>query len=110
MQQILEPSAEINEKYQTIRILDDSGQERSGVLKSETNEAVTLIPNLLLPKRTVTIMKSSIDERGKSKLSSMPVGMLNVLTKQEIVDVVSYLEHGGYKLPDHLKKKHGHGH
>ena len=106
LQHILEPSFEINEKFQTVSVLDDSGQEYSGIVESENNETITLIPNLLTPKKTVTIPKSTIDDRGKSKLSSMPMGMVNVLTKQEIVDLTSFLEHGGYKLPAHLKKKH----
>ena len=38
----------------------------------------------------------------------MPEGMLNVLTKKEISDLVSYVEAGGFKLPKHLERKHGH--
>ena len=102
------PRFEINPKYQAVQILDESGLEYSGVVTSEDEQTVTLIPNLLTPTKTVTVPKSTIEHRGKSKLSSMPAGLLNVLTKREIVDLVSYLEHGGYKLPTHLQKKHAH--
>ena len=108
LQHILEPSLEINEKYQTIQILDDSGREYSGVVKSEDNEQVTLIQNLLTPHKVVTIRKATVEHRSKSKRSSMPVGLVNVLSKQEAVDLVSFLEHGGYKLPAHLRKHHNH--
>ena len=37
----------------------------------------------------------------------MPEGLLKVLTKEEILDVVSFLEAGGYQLPGHLKHNHG---
>jgi hypothetical protein len=32
--------------------------------------------------------------------------MVNVLTNEEIDSLVSFLEAGGYQLPDHLKHKH----
>ena len=108
LRHVLEPSFEINKEYQTVRILDDSGREYSGVVKMEDNESVTLIPNLLTPHKVITISKTAIEHRGTSMLSSMPTGLVNVLSKQEITDLVSFLEHGGYKLPAHLHKNHGH--
>jgi hypothetical protein len=36
----------------------------------------------------------------------MPEDLLNMLTKEEIADIVAYLEAGGYKLPKHLEGKH----
>jgi hypothetical protein len=38
----------------------------------------------------------------------MPQGLANVLSKQEIIDLVSYLEAGGFQLPAHLQHQHGH--
>ena len=108
LRHILEPSHEINEKFQTVHVLDDAGQEFSGVVQAENEATVTLMPNLLTPKKLVTIQKKAIEHRGKSKISSMPSGLVNVLKKSEIEDLLAYLLHGGYKLPDHLKKGHGH--
>jgi hypothetical protein len=36
----------------------------------------------------------------------MPEGLLNVLSKKEIADLVSYLQAGDAALPDHLKHNH----
>ena len=36
----------------------------------------------------------------------MPPGLANVLTKQEIIDLLSFLEAGGYQLPAHLQHQH----
>ncbi|MBC7965963.1 MAG: hypothetical protein H7Z17_08565 [Fuerstia sp.] len=36
----------------------------------------------------------------------MPVGLVNGLTKIEILDLHVYLEHGDFQLPEHLRKQH----
>jgi hypothetical protein len=38
----------------------------------------------------------------------MPQGLLDTLTANEIIDLVNFLEAGGFKLPEHLKKEHNH--
>ena len=38
----------------------------------------------------------------------MPPGLANVLTKAEIIDLVSFLEAGGFQLPAHLQHQHNH--
>jgi hypothetical protein len=46
--------------------------------------------------------KSGIEEQFKSKVSAMPKGLLDVLTKDEIVDLLTFLQ---AKTP----VVHGHG-
>ena len=46
-----------------------------------------------------------IDEKIESKVSSMPTGLLDVLAKDEILDLLRYLDATG-KLPPHLKHEH----
>ncbi|MBM81021.1 MAG: hypothetical protein CMJ78_10565 [Planctomycetaceae bacterium] len=106
LQQILEPSSEINEKYRAVQIFDRNGKVTVGTLLKEDKKSVHLIPNLLIPTAITVIPKKSIDERLTSKISSMPKGMADALTKQQILDLVTYLEAGGYKIPHGLK--HGH--
>jgi hypothetical protein len=43
----------------------------------------------------VKITKSDIDFRRVSKISPMPEGLVNIFTKEEILDLVAYLESGG---------------
>ena len=107
LEQMLEPSKEINEKYQTIRFLMLSGKVVSGVVKEENADQVVVIQNLLTPEQTVTLQKDEIDIRSTSRISSMPSGMLNVLTKEEIGALLSFLQSDGLEVSDSLKK-HGH--
>ena len=107
LQQILEPSSEINKKYQTTQFLMDSGKVLSGVVVKETETEFHIISNLLIPTAITAVPKSEVDEQFPSKISAMPKGMANVLTRPEIIDLVSFLE-TGFNLPEHLKHKHMH--
>ena len=67
-----------------------------------------IVPNLLIPTVINKITKKSVDEIIPARLSPMPQGLLDTLTAHEIIDLVSFLEAGGFKLPEHLKKEHDH--
>lgn len=110
LQQMLEPSSEINKKYQPHQFVLRNGKLVSGVIISETPAVYKVVTNLLNPNAFERIRKQDIEEQIPSKISPMPAGLLNVLTRQEIEDMVSFLQTGGYKLPEHLKHEHHSGH
>jgi putative heme-binding domain-containing protein len=102
LQQILDPSTEINEKYQTTQFVLADGRIVSGVVvKDEPNELLVMT-NLLTPEAITRVPKPQIDQQIASKISPMPPGLANVLTAAEIADLLSYLEAGGYHPPGHL--------
>ena len=43
----------------------------------------------------VEIKKKDVGRRTPSKLSPMPEGLVNILTKEEILDLLAYIEAGG---------------
>ena len=110
LQQLIEPSSEINEKYQTFKFLLEDGRLVSGVITSEDEKFVSVMTNLLTPKQLTRLNKKEIEQRVKSKVSAMPVGLLDVLTQQEIGDLMSFLQSSGFQMPEHLKKMHSHEH
>ncbi len=109
LQQILEPSAEVNEKFKNTQLLLDTGNTVVGVITRETDEAYFVTTNLLAPKAVTRVPKRDVDELVPAKLSPMPTGLVDMLTKQEITDLVSSLQAGGYELPEHLEHRHHHG-
>jgi putative heme-binding domain-containing protein len=109
LKQILEPSSTINEKYATHQFLLADGKILSGVIVKETKNAYEVRANLLTPDVITTIKKADVEAAVPSRVSAMPEGMLNVLTREEIVDLVSFLEAGGFELPEYLQHHHGHG-
>lgn len=105
LKQLVEPSSEINENYQTHKFLLLDGRVVTGVITNTTKKHVEVMTNLLTPTVLRKIKKDQIDEQMKSKVSAMPKGMLNVLTKEEISDLLTFLQSDGFQLPDHLQKK-----
>lgn len=95
LQQILEPSAKINEKYETYILQLASGQVVTGLIVGETENSVQLVENPLAKPEPITVEKSEIDERIKSPVSTMPEGLLDRLTRDEILDLVAYVVSGG---------------
>src|SRR5947208_2370708 len=83
-------------------VVMSDGRTISGVVVKEEPSEFQVMTNLLTPEAITRIAKADIDQRVASKISPMPAGLVNVLTKEEIVDLLSYLEAGGYQLPVHL--------
>jgi putative heme-binding domain-containing protein len=88
---LLEPSNKIEEKYQTYQILTEDGQAISGMILKETDSEIELIENPLAKAEPVRISKMEIAERKKSPVSIMPKGLLDKLTREEILDLMAFL-------------------
>ena len=73
---------------------------------AEDDHVYKIATNLLTPNSLTTIEKKLVEEKESSKLSAMPTGLVNVLTRDEILDLLSFVE-AGANLPSHLQ--HGHG-
>jgi putative heme-binding domain-containing protein len=108
LKQLLEPSSEINEKYQTYKFLLSDGRVISGVITKTHKKHFDVMTNLLTPDKLTKVMKDEVDQRVKSTISAMPAELLDVLTREEIGDLLTFLQSDGFKLPEHLKMKHGH--
>lgn len=103
LQQIIDPSSEISPRHRTYRFLLDAGQIVTGLIHSETENEVKVLTNLLVPEQVTRVEKSTIELRSESKVSSMPAGLIDVLTKEEIADMLSYLQADKRKAPEHHK-------
>ena len=94
LETIIEPSKVISDQYQNITITRKDGDEITGRLVEENDERLVLVVNPLSGDR-VEIKKRELGRRTPSKLSPMPEGLANILTKEEILDLLAYIEAGG---------------
>ncbi len=106
LQQIIEPSLELNKQFQNHQFILLDGTVVSGVIIDETAKQYKIASNLLNPKDVKRIDKDQIDEQIPSRISAMPSGMLDVLTRDEILDLLSFLESGGHKANAHSADGH----
>ena len=92
--EILVPSARINEKFQTNIFELSSGKTISGLVLQENADTIKVIENPLANPQPTTIRRSDVLERTRSKTSLMPKGLLDKLTRDEILDLVAYVASG----------------
>jgi len=76
-------------------ILVDDGRVLTGLVIEETDDQIRLLPNLLKPDKIETIDKSSIEERKTAEVSTMPTGLLDTYTVEEIFDILAYIQSVG---------------
>jgi putative heme-binding domain-containing protein len=85
---ILEPSAEIQDDYKMVVVTTRSGRTYLGNVAGETERRLTL---RVVGQDEVAINKSEIQSREETPTSMMPAGLLNTLTKDEILNLTAYL-------------------
>jgi putative heme-binding domain-containing protein len=100
LHQILEPSLVISNRYKTFEFEMKDGEPILGMILKEDPQTVTLQtgPSDALIQ---TVKTSDIKSRREQKSSVMPLGLLNALSKDQIFDLLAYLESGG-KAATHI--------
>ncbi|HCS55310.1 MAG TPA: dehydrogenase, partial [Planctomycetaceae bacterium] len=91
LRSLIEPSKEIEEKYQSNTFVLASGKVVTGMIVKETDDEIQLLVDPMAKADPITISVDDIDDQVKSKLSIMPAGLLNKLTEEEILDLLAYI-------------------
>ena len=94
LESLLEPSKVISEQFQNMTLFLKNGDDVTGRVVEETDQKVVLVTNALTNDRT-EVKKADIEKRVVSTVSAMPEGLAYVLAKEEILDLLAYLESGG---------------
>lgn len=89
LENILDPSAVIHKEYAVTLIELTNGRIISGIVKSETPQALSVVT----ANETLTVPVSDIESRKTSDQSMMPDNLLDTLQPVEIRDLVAYLRH-----------------
>ena len=90
LQEILEPSKTIEEKFRNVTLETGDENSPSGVILAEDKDTVT-IQTGPTAAQVQKIAKSAIKSRRPSALSLMPAGLVNSLDKEQILDLLAYL-------------------
>ena len=90
LESILDPSRTIAEEYMMEQFSMSDGAVHLGQVQEET-DTVMRLRSLSATAAPVTLAKALIESRKKLNLSNMPPGMVNTLTKKQILDLVAYL-------------------
>jgi putative heme-binding domain-containing protein len=91
LREILDPSHKIDAKYAMQQVLTSDGQVITGVLASEDDSQVTLLVSPDAKQPTV-IAREDIEQMSPSSTSIMPKALLDQYTKDEIFELLAYLQ------------------
>jgi putative heme-binding domain-containing protein len=98
LREILEPSLRIHEKFKSQVVELKNGKTVTGLVMGEKDGNLLLVEN-------------PIETRTESKVSLMPKGLLDKLSRDEVLDLLSFVfAKGDPKHPLFTKSGHGHGH
>ena len=94
LESILLPSKVIDEKYRLNTYLLNNGKVVTGRPVSVGAKTITLQIDPLRTE-TVAVVREQIEQTSPANLSPMPSGLANVLTMDEVLDLIAYLKSGG---------------
>ncbi|MCB0835788.1 MAG: c-type cytochrome [Bacteroidetes bacterium] len=92
---IISPSLTVSDQYATQKITTKDGKVYIGRILKEENGVVEISSNPFAPEQTEKVNANEIASRENSALSPMPMGLLNALNAEEVIDLISYLEANG---------------
>lgn len=95
LDQIIHPSKEINEQFAPVVVTKNDGSAVSGVVVNLHGDIVVLNTDLTDPNQRVNVDRKEVKSIEVSKVSPMPPMLLNLLTKEEVLDLVAYVLSGG---------------
>jgi putative heme-binding domain-containing protein len=90
LESIIEPSKIINEQYQDHTAILEDGEAYTGRLVSNSEKEVIIETDRLSGAKE-KIDRTKVKQLRPATLSPMPSGLVNVLTKEEILDLLAYL-------------------
>ena len=85
----------VSDQYEATVFLTDNGKQIVGRVVNLNHDRLMVSEDMLNPGQLTTIMRGDIEEMFTSKTSMMPNGLLNNLSKEEVLDLIAYLKSGG---------------
>ncbi|MEM8680911.1 MAG: plastocyanin/azurin family copper-binding protein, partial [Planctomycetota bacterium] len=110
LRSVVEPSANIDDQYRSQTFYLDSGKVVTGMVVDQTSDYVKLVVGPmgvgeLCDDTAIFVQRAEIEERVDSKQSLMPAGLLDQLTREEILDLLAFVlaegdpEHALFRSP-----------
>jgi putative heme-binding domain-containing protein len=94
LESLIEPSKAISDQYLGAVIQTDDGRVVTGRVIDEDARVLRVRANPF-SEEVVEVAKDAIESREPARVSEMPQGLVNVLSKDEVLDLIAYLRSGG---------------
>jgi len=104
LEQIIDPSKEINEQFVPVIVKLKNGDLVTGVVVNMNGDRVTVNTDMFDPNQRVNVNRPQVESIEPSKVSPMPPGLLNLMQKDEVMDLLAYILSGGDRNHPAFKK------
>ncbi len=91
LESIVVPSKTISDQYESVTVATTDGRVITGRIVNLQGDNLMINPDMFDPNNMVNVPRSRIEEIKRSPVSMMPLGLLNTLKKDEILDLFAYL-------------------
>ena len=95
LREIIEPSQLISDKYRSHHLITSSGKVNQGLVVRQDADFVYLANDPSKPDQLLKIPVDEIEEKTPLAVSIMPGDLLNTLSREEILDLLAYIEADG---------------
>jgi len=95
LQSIIEPSATLNGQYFFTTFTLKDGKTVTGSIIDVVDKKIYVAPVMLAPGVTVEIAQADVKSEAPSDISPMPPGLLDGLTKEQILELFAFLDASG---------------
>lgn len=96
LRSLIEPSKEIDKKYQMFQIELNNGKFVTGMIVKETPKQITVLPpDYWIKKKPILLDPADVASRIMAPKSIMPEGIVNRLSREEILDLIAFVYAGG---------------
>ncbi len=104
LDQVLNPSKEINEQFVPSVLTKNNGETVVGAVVNLNGDFVTINEDPSDPNQRVSVDRKEVKSIEPSKVSTMPPMLLSRLNKDEILDLAAYVLSGGNPANEMFRK------
>jgi putative heme-binding domain-containing protein len=94
LESMISPGKTVSDQFAATTLIKQNGQIITGRVVNLTGETLMIQTDMLQPARLTRVSKSEIEAMTPSRTSLMPAGLLDTLTKDEILDLMAFMFSG----------------
>jgi len=91
LESIIEPSKEISDQYGAMIFEMNDGSQVMGRIMNLSGDSVRVNTNMYDPDAITNVDRKKLKEMKPAPVSMMPPGLVNVLSKDDVLDLLAYL-------------------
>lgn len=94
IESLVDPAKVISDQYQMSTFQLESGKLVTGRVANLNGDTIMVMENMLEPGKFTNVNRKQVEDIIESKSSPMPNGLLDTMTRNDILDLLAYLKSG----------------